>query len=529
LTWPPDYAKVWQRRVDTLKNLDKASPGEIAQLKEYYKSHPEDFIEDWCVTIDPRNAAIEGALTFMPFCLFPRQREAVRWLYDVIFNQRKNGVIDKCRDVGITWLCSAFSVWIWLYYPDAAVGWGSRKQDLVDKKGDPKSIFEKIRSIIEALPKQLLPKGYDPRVHDNFCKILNPENGATICGEAGDNIGRGGRTLAYFKDEAAFYERPALIEASLGRNTESQIDLSTHNGTATVFYRKTRTYPAERIFTFDWWEHPAHDEEWLEEQKYYYCEELGMPHLFAQEIMRDASGSIEGQLIPPDWVRAAVNAAERLGYTVYGDEIAALDVADEGGDKNALCKRYGFEIEDVITWGKGTTTETTDKAIAYMDEWEYEKIRYDSIGVGAGVKGTMKLRNKSRQYKIDAIGWNGAKVYDKKLEFLPGKRNEDMFSSGRAQAWWDLRIRFMKTYEAIELDEVYAPDELISLSPNMRNLGGLIEELSQPTYTHNSQGKIVIDKKPEGAKSPNMADSVVMAYARTDEKKITKTRVKGLY
>jgi hypothetical protein len=50
-----------------------------------------------------------------------------------------------------------------------------------------------------------------------------------IC-EAGDNIGRGGRTLVYFKDESAHYEHPDLIEAALGDNTNVQIDISSVNG-----------------------------------------------------------------------------------------------------------------------------------------------------------------------------------------------------------------------------------------------------------------------------------------------------------
>ena len=122
--------------------------------------------------------------------------------------------------------------------------------------------------------------------------IENLENGSTIAGEVGHNIGRGGRTTLYFKDESAFYENPATIEASLGLNTEIQVDISTHNGTNTVFFRKTQTYPKERIFELDWWENPTHDEEWLEQKRHFYEDEIAMPHLFEQEIMRNPAGSI---------------------------------------------------------------------------------------------------------------------------------------------------------------------------------------------------------------------------------------------
>ncbi|EFE7308104.1 TerL protein, partial [Escherichia coli] len=38
-------------------------------------------------------------------------------------------------------------------------------------------------------------------------------------------------------------------------------------------------------------------------------------------------------------------------------------------------------------------------------------------------------------------------------------------------------------------------------------------ELSQPTWSKNATGKILVDKQPDGTKSPNLADSVMIAYA----------------
>jgi hypothetical protein len=38
-------------------------------------------------------------------------------------------------------------------------------------------------------------------------------------------------------------------------------------------------------------------------------------------------------------------------------------------------------------------------------------------------------------------------------------------------------------------------------------------ELSQPTFTENGVGKIVVDKAPEGTKSPNHGDGVMILFA----------------
>ncbi|EDF5960184.1 TerL protein, partial [Salmonella enterica subsp. enterica serovar Lubbock] len=59
----------------------------------------------------------------------------------------------------------------------------------------------------------------------------------------------------------------------------------------------------------------------------------------------------------------------------------------------------------------------------------------------------------------------------------------------------------------------YDPDEIISISSTMENKDRLLMELSQPTWSKNAVGKILVDKQPDGTKSPNLADSVMIAYA----------------
>ncbi len=59
----------------------------------------------------------------------------------------------------------------------------------------------------------------------------------------------------------------------------------------------------------------------------------------------------------------------------------------------------------------------------------------------------------------------------------------------------------------------FANDEIISISSDLKLCGRLCMELSQPTYSINTVGKIVIDKAPDGAKSPNLADAVMIRYA----------------
>ena len=79
------------------------------------------------------------------------------------------------------------------------------------------------------------------------------------------------------------------------------------------------------------------------------------PVTVAQEIDRDYSASVHGIVIPGAWVRAAIDARDKLQLPPSGHRGLALDVADEGTDKNALVGTHGFNIEYIDEWsGKGS-------------------------------------------------------------------------------------------------------------------------------------------------------------------------------
>jgi phage terminase large subunit len=82
----------------------------------------------------------------------------------------------------------------------------------------------------------------------------------------------------------------------------------------------------------------------------------------------------------------------------------------------------------------------------------------------------------------------------------------------KAQAWWSLRQRFERTYRAVVRGIEVDPDSIISIDPALPELAQLLAELSQPTYSINGAGKVLVDKKPDGARSPNLADAVMIAF-----------------
>lgn len=529
--WPPDYVDVFSERQRQVMKLREVKALQVG-AKEYYRTRPVDFITHWCDTYDPRNLATGGSAR-IPFILFQRQREFIEFLHACLLGEG-NGLVEKSRDMGATWGACGFSIWLWLFWEGAAVGWGSRKEVLVDRIGDASSIFEKMRMIVRGLPNEFLPVGFKPDVHMTYMRFVNPETDASITGESGDNLGRGGRTLIYMKDESAHYEHAEKIEAALMDNTRVQIDISSVLG-GTIFQRKRDAgieyVPGMNIvkgkthvFVLDWRDHPEKTEHW-HKQREDTARDNGLLHVFAQEVDRDYAASVDGVIIPTAYVTAAIDAHVKLGFNDSGAWGAALDVADEGGDTNALAKRKGVILKSVEEWGERDTGITTRRAVKGCTDLGPIELQYDCIGIGSGVKAeSNRLKDDNLMPKnIRLVPWNaGDEVQDKDKHMgmlangYPDRDtplNGDFFTNFKAQAWWALRRRFETTYRAInEPGFTFKVEDLISLPSDLPLLQKLRKELSQATSSLGSRLKMVVDKAPEGAKSPNLADSVVMLY-----------------
>jgi|ERR1043165_2143861 hypothetical protein len=516
----PDYIPVLEWRIERLRKI-RENPGDLPGLKSFYKDNPAQFITDWGVTFDPRNAE-RGLPSLVPFLLFAKQEEWVQFILDCWKNQ-KPGLTEKSRDMGVSWLATALSATLCLFHSGVSIGFGSRKEEYVDKLGDPKSLLYKVRQFIKYLPPEF--KGnWDERKYAPHMRINFPETGSIISGEAGDNIGRGDRTSIYFVDESAFLPHPDLVEASLSQTTNCRQDISTPRGMNNPFAQK-RFSGKIPVMVMDWRDHPAKDQAWYDKM----CEVIIDEVVRAQEIDRDYNASVEGIVIPATWVNAAVDAHIKLNIKPTGARFAGLDVADEGADLNAFCGRYGILVEHVEEWsGKGSDIyRTTERAFRICDEHNYDYIYNDADGLGAGVRGDARkiniVRDGHKIRKVSFIEFRGSgEVVNKKQEVFgkvfdgtgKGRLNEDYFANRKAQSWFHLRQRFQATYKAVvNGDTDYNPDDLISISSKIPNLSSLLSELSQATYSDTNTGKILIDKKPDGAKSPNKADAIVIAFA----------------
>lgn len=474
----PDYGPVISARIERTHNLNAMSEDSFQALMALYADDPALWINHWGWTFDPRNPE-RDLPAVMPFLLFPKQVEAVRWLA-ARWKGREDGVVEKSRDMGLSWLCVAVAAWMWLFHPGVVVGFGSRKEDYVDRIGDPSSLFWKLRQFIRFLPPRMKPTGYDEQKHAPFMRVVNPANGSAIVGEAGANIGRGARTSLYFKDESAFYEQPDAIDAALSQTSNCKIDISTPNGEGNPFWKK-RFGGKLAVFVFDWRDDPRKGAAWYERQK-----SILDPVVLAQEVDRDYSASIGNSFIKSEVVTEAMSKGP-ADVPAMGPLRVGLDVARFGDDKCSLTFRRSKVLVKQITWGKTDLMSTAGRAKQEINSFRQargvhlEQIAVDTIGLGAGVADALRA-------------WFGKDVV---VDVNASKLMDDGSNYNlRAFMWSEMRD-WLET-ASIPNDQDLRTD-LTGLRYFYRN-GLLLLESKD-------------DAKKRGLKSPDRADSLALTFA----------------
>ena len=525
----PDYTEVFEWRLERLKRI-RENPLCLEDLKTYYKNHTAQFITDWGITDDPRNAS-KGLPSLIPFILMPIQ---IDWIYEFEECWRKGEplITEKSREMGMSCLAVAVADTHCLFREGVSIGFGSRKQEYVDSIGKPNSLLFKVRQFLNTLPREFRG-GWEEKRHSALMKVTFPETGSIITGEAGDNIGRGDRKSYYHVDESAWLERAEKVDASLSQTTNCRSDISTPHGKNNSFARRRHSGKI-KVFRMHWRSDPRKSEEWYAKM----CRQIDDKVIIAQELDIDYSASVTGVVIPSAWVEAAVDAHVKLGIEIRGARRASLDIADEGKDKNAFCGGHGILIEFLEEWtGKESDIyETVERAANLCDEHNYYSIKFDTDGLGAGARGDARNVNQKRSELgipvIDFIPYRGSgEVQDKEEEVFPakptengdfykGRTNGDYYQNAKAQAWGDARRRFRNTYKAVMEGQPYDPDEIISISSIINDLDKLKNELSQPTWEVNNRGLLVVNKTPDTNPSPNYADSCIMYFARTQTESV---------
>ena len=311
------------------------------------------------------------------------------------------------------------------------------------------------------------------------------------------------------------------------RKTDSEIWISFNpkNILDPTYQRFVEDPPDDYIgLKVNWTENPHFPEELRKEKDALKAKDIDLYlHIWEGEPI----GDTEEVVIRPKWVRACIDSHIKLGFEPTGKKRAGLDVADGGGDSNALCLSHGFLAYSLEEWLEGDTVQTAKRTWSKCMEEGIEELLYDSIGVGAGVKGKMNELNEHKTVKLPTTKFiAGAEPMQPYSEYAPGVKHIDYFKNLKAQAWGLTARRMRLTYEALEYGREVTEDEIISISSQMdkKLFRRLCAELTQPRVKYDENGKMMVEKKDDmkkrGIKSPNLAEAFVQNFTLHETRSI---------
>jgi hypothetical protein len=396
-----------------------------AGMEEHFKNDPITFINCTMYTLDTRLSNI-GLIPRIPLVLIKSQEEILYRVMDAQKN-REGLMIEKSRAEGVTDILCAYSIYMWKYWEDYKVGWGSRKFEYVDKRGSTDSIFEKLRVKIKSLPSAIIPKGFlsNPKTNNKEGLLINPDTRSSILGEGGRSIGRGGKTGTYFVDEKAFLQFQDECDAALSNNTDCQVDITTPNG-MNEFYEKKKRSP-HRVYTCMWYKNWWKNKEWSTGKRptdnaWYNCQldKFGQD-IVDQEINCSYEACVKDAFIPANWVASAID------FQLRGSGIirAGYDTSAEGEDIATWGTAHGGKVTELRTVPGTTPYDKTKSVAPWNVEAEVNYFGYDKVSYGEDIYPQIKDMGIESDYVIKGI--MGQSTPSDNIVSKDGKRAERKF------------------------------------------------------------------------------------------------------
>lgn len=174
-----------------------------------------------------------------------------------------------------------------------------------------------------------------------------------------------------------------------------------------------------------------------------------------------------------------------------------VDVARFGDDETVIVPRVGLLVPLIKTYTKMDTMETAGWVINLAKELmlKYGRprctVKIDDDGVGGGVTDRIREVVREEGLFIDVIDChNGGKADD-----------HDHYDNWGTEAWANVR-------DLLQAGEIQIPND-----------EDLIAQLSTRKYTVTSKGRVILeskkDMKKRGLRSPDRADALVLAFAKS--------------
>ena len=232
------------------------------------------------------------------------------------------------------------------------------------------------------------------------------------------------------------------------------------------------------------------------------------PHIWLGEP--DDAGEAR-KVLPYAMAQACVDAHTVLKLSDLSGRVdVGLDVADSGADKNALAARRGPLVLHAESWSSQVLGDTARRADRFCREHGAWQLHYDVTGVGAGIRSYL-TEMPNRDYGARPINF-GAAVAGPERNYSYRVRNKDFFARRNSQMAWTLRLRAQQTSRLLD-GEPANPERCLFIDSRIPRLESFLAQLAQPEWKEDMAGRIVIDKTPEDAPSPDLFDATCLAFA----------------
>lgn len=180
----------------------------------------------WCFEPRDKENVVCPGQRALPMVLWADGERAVRSICGAI-TEGHDLLLDKTRDTGATWDMDGVFWAYWLNRPGSSFLLSSRKEEYVDKRGDPKTLMWKVDWLNNHLPGWLLPKIERTHLH-----LGNLDNGSVIDGESTNpDMARGDRRLAIGMDEFSSVEQANQVLAATADAADARLFVGTPKGT----------------------------------------------------------------------------------------------------------------------------------------------------------------------------------------------------------------------------------------------------------------------------------------------------------
>jgi hypothetical protein len=340
----------------------------------------------------------------LPFITRPKQDEAIEAMNNAI-GSGHDLLVDKSRDEGATFVILGMFALYFTLVPESIFLVGSRVEELVDKAGNQKCLFWKLKYMLDKLPGCIKPTMIKTHLH-----LENPANGSAIEGEStNENFGAGSRALAVMLDEFGRVDAKIAqsIRETLSDTTECVIYNSTH------FYGKGHPYAKlmrsgkVKVVTLGWEHNPAKN------LGLYRSPALNIIEIKDVDFYRKKYIGCFDEIEPMQPVKLSELEKELLTYPKAHD----LSFVADGGESNAGGWRSPWYDAECNRRDRRDVAQNIDRNPAgagdnFFDDRVLERIRTDHIRapkVAGEVEYELDAKKSPKLYNIKFVPEGGKK------------------------------------------------------------------------------------------------------------------------